>query len=277
MEEVVEFRIFESQARKMLPDDVGEPLGIVRWLLTRRDDPLFEKIGQLEGQYRSNGTFFIASWKVRRTYTAQEIRQAELMSLRIRRIFEPAGEELGTQYDEGRACKACGSGAPQTSPLRLRRARIPRGSDLAMTIAGEMVASRRLVDLCRRAEFTGVSFASVEWDGGTADSTQDPMQLLVPRPSADLHVSTVCGEVPFDVQSSGRCRGCRLAGLNLLSTTNVTRASWRGDDLVATVDLVGARRGLLRPSPILLLSPRLWRHMEDAGMKGVEAEVARLV
>lgn len=39
-------------------------------------------------------------------------------------------------------------------------------------------------------------------------------------------------------------------------------------DAMQTKEMVGVRRGLLRPRPLLLLSPRAWRALEDAKLRG---------
>jgi hypothetical protein len=44
---------------------------------------------------------------------------AQLFQLKINKVFEPAGEECGTEYNEGTACPFCGTGADQVSPLFL--------------------------------------------------------------------------------------------------------------------------------------------------------------
>lgn len=47
-------------------------------------------------------------------------------------------------------------------------------------------------------------------------------------------------------------------------------------DVMVTKQMIGVRRGLLRPRPMLLLSPRAWRAIEDAKLKGLAVEVAHL-
>ncbi len=68
-----------------------------------------------------------------------------------------------------------------------------------------------------------------------------------------------------------------VSGLNLLSEVWVPRAAWDGSDIVCTKDLVGVRRGVPVPAPLLLISPRLWRLLEVEQIKGYEVEVAHLV
>jgi len=56
--------------------------------------------------------------------------------------------------------------------------------------------------------------------------------------------------------------------LNVLSDARVLRSSYTGADIVATAEFFGARRGLLRPCPVVLISLRAWRAFVDAGLKG---------
>jgi hypothetical protein len=65
-------------------------------------------------------------------------------------------------------------------------------------------------------------------------------------------------------------------GINLLSEVTAKAATIPKADLMATRQMVGVRRGLLRPRPILLLSPRAWRAIEGANLKGLVVEVAHL-
>lgn len=46
---------------------------------------------------------------------------------------------------------------------------------------------------------------------------------------------------------------------------------------VGEVKMVGVRRGLLRPRSILLLSPKAWKAIEAAKLRGLGFEVAGIV
>ena len=70
--------------------------------------------------------------------------KASIFLLFIIPLFEPAGEECGTKYDEAFACAQCSSGAKQVTDLFLDCRRIPKKKDAAVTFAGEIVVSRVL-------------------------------------------------------------------------------------------------------------------------------------
>lgn len=99
-------------------------------------------------------------------------------------------------------------------------------------------------------------------------------QLRVTSGPVDICPPTRTGSDPFDDASYGACSRGDLLGLNLLSEVTVKRSSWDGSDLVRTRQFIGARRGLLRPWQILLLSRKGWRAIRAAKLRGVKIEVA---
>src|SRR5688572_28342510 len=126
MRETIELRVREEAAAKHLPPGTGRSRGYgVRRVVVDTSDPLFDKIGRLQRQYEAKDEYFFAGWDYQRRYTARELRDATLFYVWPKRVFEPAGEECGTQYDDSRACKKCGAGAPQVSDLLLDGRRIP--------------------------------------------------------------------------------------------------------------------------------------------------------
>ncbi|HZP46648.1 MAG TPA: hypothetical protein VFB15_13445 [Candidatus Binataceae bacterium] len=79
----------------------------------------------------------------------------------ITSVFEPAGEQCGTIYDETRACEICGASPPQISALRLDLRRVPR-ADITRTIANEAVVSERFVEAFHKADLSGADFDAVQ-------------------------------------------------------------------------------------------------------------------
>lgn len=67
-----------------------------------------------------------------------------------------------------------------------------------------------------------------------------------------------------------------VAGLNRLSEVFVDGSAWDGSDITCTTQLVGTRRGLLRPSPLILISPRFRRLLQENNIKGFREEVVYL-
>jgi hypothetical protein len=339
MLEAIEFRVPESHAEKHLPDDAGKRLGMVRKLELRPDDPLFAQIGRTDREFRSRGRAFFTAWIAHRKYSARELAEAQVVKVSAKQIFEPAGEQCGTEYDESTACPECGAGAAQVSELRLDLRKVPRRTDFAETIAGERILSQRfaecLIDaglqgftlqrvshkaryeddpvdlrrvptgreILRNAELAGAphpTWSFWVWVNRaenramleramTEHTTQERVksrhrgvsvpvsyQLLVSSPAVEISPLTRAGADPFDDDNSGRCPRGHVVGLNLLSEVTVTRASLSDVDVMETKQMVGVRRGFLRPRPILLLSSRAWGAIEAAKIKGVGVEVARV-
>lgn len=80
-----------------------------------------------------------------------------------------------------------------------------------------------------------------------------------------------------DLKGEYRCPLGHVSGLNLLSEVFVARSAWNGRDLAVTDNLVGVPRGLLVPRPMLLISPRFWRLLQQHKFKACRYDVAHLV
>lgn len=290
MRETIELRIPEQNAERYLPDGVGVSLGReptavsgkgadfgVRKVTLAIDDPLLSQIGRLSWEFRARGEYFFLGWSYHRRYTTTELEAAELVSIYPGRTFEPAGEECGTRYDDSIACPDCGAGAPQMSPLSLDGRRIPKGPDFAVTIADEWVLSARAVDVFRDIKLRGARFAPIRLANRGGAESHDSFQLQISEPYVELDGATGVGSGPFDTDPDGRCPRGDLVGLNLLSEVSVKRGSLTAADIFSTKQMVGVRRGLLRPRRITLLSPRAWRAVRNAGLKGLIIEVAHVM
>lgn len=291
MRSKVEFRLAETDARTLLGPSVGRvlPSGLTRAVLVDEDDPAYQRIGAAHQQRRRRGDGgLFTSWIIRRTYNQTELKAAEIVKVEASAVFEPAGEECGTTYDESPSCVQCGAGRIQTSALALDMRRyqperdietqtLPRGVDVARTIADEVIISDRLAGLLRRVHALGVSVAPVV-DCRTGSQTRGWSQLRVTSPPVTTVAPTRYGIDPFDDDPTGeyRCPFGHVAGLNLLSEVTVSRRSWNGDDIVMTAQLTGRRAGLLVPSPTLLASGRLYRLLAEAKVRGFRYEVAHL-
>jgi hypothetical protein len=298
MRELVEFRIREDYAAEFLPSGVGESVGYgIRKLVIGTSDPLFAEIGRLHKLFRAQGKYFFSGREYRRTYSRRELAEATLLHVWPRKIFQPAGEECGTIYDDLTACdyvfsggtqcdlgessvlipaSTCGVGARQVTPLFLDGRRIPSSVDFAQTIAGEVVVSTRVVELFRDLGFRGAEFEAVRLSDRHGMSSHRHFQLKVLESAVELDSETRAGEDPFDEQGYGHCPRDHIAGLNLLSEVWVVAATVPEVDLMATRQMIGVRRGLLRPRPILLLSSRAWRAVHNANLKGLAVEVAHV-
>jgi hypothetical protein len=115
--------------------------------------------------------------------------------------------------------------------------------------------------------------------GGTSS---DWYQLVVTSKPIRLAAPTRVGNGPFDndLESGQRCPlelEDHIMGLNLLSQVSVLGPEWDGSDFVRSLGLVGVRRGLLAPSPILFISGRLRDLLVQNSVKGWTSEVVNIV
>jgi len=302
MREVCEFRVVEDFASRLFADDEGKRLGdAVRKVELETSDPRFNRIGELQREIRAKlDRSFFHGWKIRRLYSKAELAAAGCFRLLIATRFEPAGEECGTKYDESAACPyvfapemqfevsghraiipatTCGVGAKQVSDLFLDWKRIPKNKDISQTIAGEVVVSARLVELFHRERITGVEFRPLRQSPASSAESKDWFQLIVQGSEAEIIPPTRAGIDPFDDDAEGkyRCPLGHVIGLNLLSEVWAKSATCGHADIVCTRQFVGARRGLLRPERIILISPTVWRVLKSEKLRGWEVEVAHLV
>lgn len=281
MRETCEFRVVEEFAPRLFEASEGKRLGdSVRKIEIATDDPRFETIGRLQSETRAKtDRSFFYGWILRRRYSKAELEAATLFHLKVTSMFEPAGEECGTKYDETTACPRCGAGAKQSTPLYLPEKRIPKSKDVSRTIAGEIVVSRQVGELFARHGITGAELLPIRSKGASSVESKDWFQLIVQNSEAEVIAPTRVGIDPFDDDEKGECR-CPLGdliGLNLLSEVSIKSASRDDVDIISTRQFVGTRRGLLRPERIILVSPKLRRLIESEKLRGLEVEVAHLV
>ncbi len=275
MREIFDFRIPEDDAARWLPSSVGERKSeSTRRVVVSTDDPIFEEIGRIQRVFRQNGDRFFLGWLCQRVYLPKELDDAELFTLCPKRIFEPAGEECGTQYDDSQACPECGAGAQIIGQLILNRRRIPRTVDFAQTIAGEIVVSVRFVEICRERRLQGVTFEPVRLSNQKGLTSAEYFQIKVAEPMVEILPITQAGDGPFGEAHFGKCPRGDLIGLNLLSEVTVLRESVSDADILMTKQFVGCRRGLLRPRRLVLISQKMRHAIADAKLKGAVIEVA---
>jgi len=249
----------------------------VRKIVLPIEDARVKLIGDLDREFSKRGRAFFTFWYIARSYTRKELDTAEVLQLLIRPTFEPPGEMCGTEYDEAVACPRCGAGAPQRTDLHLDVRRIPKKKDLAITIAGEIVVSAHLVEVLQKHRITGAEYRPVR--DKTGKVVEEWRQLVVTSKPLDIVLPTRVGDTPFDPDEKGRhrCPLKHVAGLNRLSELWLKRAGHDGSDWVRTRQLIGVRRGVLRPEEQLLISPRLYRLLLEQKARRFEVEVAHWV
>jgi len=175
MQEIAEFRVNEKFASKLFADNEGKKLGdLVRKVKLATNDPRYRRVGELDRKLSRSDKAFFFSWHVQRHYTRDEIASAACFQLSISAVFEPAGEECGTKYDESMACPKCGAGAAQVSDLRLDLRKAPKNKHIACTIADEVIVSQWLAEQMTDAGLTGFELYPVRHKAKYED---DPLDL----------------------------------------------------------------------------------------------------
>lgn len=211
-----------------------------------------------------------------RKYTVAELRSAEILRLNITPHFEPAGEECGTIYET--LCPHCNLGR-QMSDLVLDLRRVPQHKDVAETIAWvEWVVSSRFVQAFAENHLTGAEFLPVLEFKNPGKRSQEWHQLRVTGKAGWLAEKTLLGRDPFSPSEvSWRCPLGHTVAAQILSEVYLNKEAWDGSDIAVTSSLFGQGRNLLRPTPLIIISQRLYRALEKAGLKGYSVGVAHLV
>lgn len=292
MIEKIEFRIFERSYPLIKIKHESKFNGGAYVIHTTVDSDLYNEIHLIDDRQLQAGEPTIFSyWKITRHYEKEELEKAKLFKILPTAFFEPEGESCDTIYDEESACELCGSGAKRLGPLKLRYSSIPK-KDLAVTIASEVVFSSKLVEMADKWLLTGLNLTPVQF-------RNDRSGFLTPNLMKVLKVSSVIktGEDPF--QSKGyspksasqglekygyiskgeiyKCPNGDNLGLNLLSEVTVMDDPAIGMyDIFFSKQTFGVRRGVLRPAPVLLCSPRFRQMVLDEKLTGFKFEVANI-
>jgi hypothetical protein len=265
----------------LFSNDEGTRLGSsIRRVEIEIHDPRFAQIGRLQNELRATlGKPFFYGWALRRHPSKRELETANLFLLHVVAVFEPAGEERGTKYDESTACSCCGAGATQLGALYLDQQKMPKGKDIAKTIAGEVVVSRRVVEFFERHGVTGADLVPVQMSPSSGTGSSEWFQFNVRSATAEIVPPTLVGIDPFDSDSKHeyRCKRGDLLGLNLLSEVSVDVVTREDADIFCSRQFVGLRRGLLRPERLIFINPKVWRTIGSERLKGGEIEIARIV
>ena len=182
MVETYDIRLF-SKYRSLLGDAEAIPLPRPGYVsVTVRGtvgDAIFTRIGKLQEDFRRSrlGTVF-AGWEIQRTYTDEELAQAQLLLLKIP-FTEVAAEEYGTQYQDSLECEPevsvleytggadfrldrrkvpCALHSKQIGPRRLPFRKLRKNIDVYRVWGGELIVSERFTSLIHDGQFTGATF-----------------------------------------------------------------------------------------------------------------------
>lgn len=302
MKEYIEFRIIMKYAHLLFKEDEGVNLGdSVKIIKIEKSDPRFKEIGEIQKKARLQHELFYSSYEYKRVYSKEELQNAKFFRIIQTRLFEPAGEECGTIYDESTACPICGAGAQQKSPLKLKKSSIPH-ADIATTIASgqEDIASENFVKLVRDNKLTGIDFSPVI--NYVKEEQITNYYQIRPLRYLDFSKETVFGQNPFDLSGESpsftweylkpdgskirekyppkiyKCPNGDNMGLNILSEAYIKSIPELGTlDFFASRQTVGGRMGLIRPYHLLFCSNRMMRLIKENKLKGFKFEVAHIV
>jgi hypothetical protein len=210
-----------------------------------------------------------------RKYTKAELQQAELLRLNIIAHFEPCGEECGTIYET--LCDHCNL-ARQISELILDVRRVPQHKDVCETIAWvEWVVSARFTEIFAEEKLSGAVFKPIFEFKNPTKQSQAWHQLWVTGRAGKLSKATRLGKDPFSPsQVSWYCPLGHSVVTQFLSEIHLDRNGWDGSDITVTSDLFGQGQNLLRPMPLIIVSQRMYRTLERAGLKGFSCEIVHL-
>ena len=182
MREIAEFRIPEGNAARFLSKQDGKKIGMaVRMVRAEVGSALYNRIGELEQRFYKKKDPFFLGWDIQRDYTKKELSDATLLHLVITSTFEPAGELCGTIYDDSSVCPYCKVGRKQTSDLFLDLRKLPKGKDIARTIADEWVISQRLAQFFLEHQITGFELRPVRHKAYYMGDAIDMRQLETGR------------------------------------------------------------------------------------------------
>lgn len=246
-----------------IPSNSSKLEGIRELIVKRREQGVHEFTAFTIGRYL-------------RKYTVSELKAAEVLRLSIAPHFEPSGEECGTIYET--LCIHCNLGL-QMSDLILDLRHVPQGKDFAETIAWvEWVVSSGFVREFTKNDLSGAQCSPVFDLRNPTKRSQEWFQLKVTGKAGEIADQTSLGTDPFNPgQVSWRCPLGHSVATQVLSELYIKRESWDGSDIAVTSSLFGQGRELLRPTPLILISQRMYRVLQESELKGYSLEVAHLI
>jgi hypothetical protein len=276
VKEIIKLSILEEYIPLIFPEMKEDSGRFARQISLERGDPILDKIARMDRQiHNRTGARVFYGFDIIREYSSDELGNASYFYLKIKpsSYFDPVGEECGTHYEDLLACNECGAGGQQVGPLYLKTKFIPKRTDIAATIAGEIVVSGRLADLMQKHAISGVVLAPVFEIGRGGVTETGWYQWLPSSPFFDIVAPTMIRESLFDEEVTSCPCGDTL-GSNLLSEIFLIRPLQGGADVMWSRQYIGRRIGFLRPRQVAVVGKKLINLMSTFEVKGFDVEVA---
>ena len=226
--------------------------------------------------WNKHHTFLVTSWHFKRKYSNKELQEAVALQLDIKKMLELDGVEFGTQYDENAACPICGANRKQLSMLKLGKGRYLYKRDVALTMGGDIIVSKRFKDFVKDNSLSGVELRQVYSQG-----KEEYYQLII-QPIVDLSCKTIFGSYIFNVcpdegDEVYKCPRQDNLGLHLLSEVYLVNNNQLNQyDFFISRQTYGVKRGLFRPRHLLFCTPRVMQLMHENTIRGFNFEVAHI-
>lgn len=279
MKAKIEFRIFEDEAQRYLLNEEGVCIdNKFRKIIADIDDPIVLKVGRIHQICRKKGKTFFYYWNIKRFYSKEELRNAQLFRLLFTAYFETVGEMCGTVYDESASCAHCGAYRVQKSDLILNVYKIPK-KDIACSLGNEIVFSEKLKEIIYLYTLSGVDLKPVRHWKKTSTALPSYYQAIFVEPPVEVIPPARAGDNPFDDGSDTEFK-CPLGhnlGRDFLTELYISKESWNGSDFLFTKQLVGYKRGVFRPFSEILISNRVYNLFTKNRISGFNVEIVHLV
>lgn len=243
---------------------------ITRQVLIPTDDPFLPELRSRILGAQKKGVYAAGSIITVREFDDEELQRADFLRLVICETIEQFGAESGTVYDDSHACSKCGFGLVQRSPLRLDLSKVPKGIDIARTLAQhEYIVSERFAAMARAESLAGLSLDAVE-HVGKRGAGQMWYQLRVVGRAGKTCPPTRFGEdyIRDRVDPQYTCGEHGLMGLNLITTVTLAATPDANVDLMATTDRFLRRSGDIMPVPILVVGKRCFAAFRSYNIQG---------
>ncbi len=210
------------------------------------------------------------------TFTDGELDAAPLLLMEPKRDYDiDGGVKFGTGYDIRLGCAACGTGAPQTTDLFVdgKELRRLKGHRAGATYHHHVFVDEQVAEELARIGATGFDLRRVHGRTSRDRITETPFRQLCP-----LNILPAMSPRTTGLEREDACSSCGRNGY-LRMQDQPTRVVYRSADLAKTADVnmswewfgssnleEDLRKSFLA-HPAILVRPRVYRVLHDAGVK----------